>query len=123
MIDVAIPQIAQELKLTHASVKDDVLTVYAAYRNNDDKALKRDLDYREVYYLDTQNKKKFGVLKDSSGVFIANPRSGDHYFYVRVPPGEKQIVWMKFPGPPSAVTEVDLSLPDVLPFDGLPVSR
>ena len=65
------------------------------------------------------------VLRDEKGEWIANPsknRPGWNYAEVGVKaPG--RVFWFKFPAPESDAPTVNLVVPDVTPFDGLPIQR
>ncbi len=80
--------------------------------------------------------KKYYVLKDKSGNWLASPVSGD---YIAGPVDKDvilkmkkknqipalfltedhpvQILWFKFPAPPKGVTSIEFQIPEVTPFD------
>lgn len=80
--------------------------------------------------------KKYHVLKDKAGNWLASPVAGD---YIAGPVDKDvlrkmkkknqipalvltddhpvQILWFKFPAPPEGVTEIEFQIPEVSPFD------
>ncbi|PYM92431.1 MAG: hypothetical protein DME04_15425 [Candidatus Rokuibacteriota bacterium] len=71
------------------------------------------------------------MLKDSQGAWIAAPvargkmgtETGFGVDPVPVGPASRAVVWFKFPAPPDSVAVVNLVVPDVAPFEKLPLSR
>jgi hypothetical protein len=121
-----------EVDLLKANVQEGILTVTLAYRNTGKDAAKlKQIAIDEVYFISETEKKKYLVLKDSKGAWIAAPvargvlgtETGFGVSPVMVAPGSKAIVWFKFPAPPDNVATVNLVVPDVMPFDKVPVSR
>jgi hypothetical protein len=121
-----------EVDLLKAKVQEGILTVTLAYRNTgkEDAQLK-EIAIDDVYFISETEKKKYLVLKDSKGDWIAAPvargkiatETGFGTNPITVAPGSKAIVWFKFPAPPDNVATVNLVVPDVMPFDKVPVSR
>jgi hypothetical protein len=66
-----------EADVIKATAKEGILTIQIAYRNpgNSDAGIRYSLN--DVYFLDTQEKKKYQVLKDSKGVFLAAPQGNN----------------------------------------------
>ena len=121
-----------EVDVVKANVQEGILTVTLAYRNNGKEEVKlKTIPIDDVYFISEAEKKKYHVLKDSQGYFIGAPvarsklgtETGFDVKPVAISPGAKTIVWFKFPAPPENVTVVNLLVPDVMPFDKLPVSR
>ena len=121
-----------EVDVLKANVQEGILTVTLVYRNNGKEVVKlKQFGLDDVYFISETEKKKYHVLKDSKGEWIAAPvgrgmlgfEGGSAATPVVVSPGGKAIVWFKFPAPPENVTLVNLVVPDVIPFDKLPVSR
>ncbi len=107
-----------------AQVKDGVLTVVLRANAESGKfALKMQLD--GVYYIDPKSQRKYLVLRDEKGDWIANPsknRPGWNHAELSVkPPG--RVFWFKFPAPESDTNTINLVVPDVTPFDDLPIQR
>ena len=112
-----------EVDVVKASVKDGTLTIQLAYRNKGEEPAKFYFDAKEVYYIDEKEKKKYHVLKDNKGTYIAAPiRSGETVLF-EVKPDGKMVSWYKFPAPTSGATKINLVLPNVLPFEDLPISQ
>ena len=81
-----------------------------------------DIRYDEVYVMDLGAGKKYEVLRDEKGVYIAALRSGwSDRWYEKLPPGGTYTLWMKFPAPPPDVKAVTLQVPGVPPFEDLPI--
>jgi hypothetical protein len=76
--------------------------------------------FDEVYLLDVGAGKKYNVLKDETGAYIASLTSGwKDRWYDYMEPGSSQLVWMKFPAPPADVKVITLQLPGMPPFEDL----
>lgn len=69
-----------------------------------------------VYYVDPKNKKKYSVIKDTSGQFLASGMKG-----VKLEPGESKIGWAKLPAPPAGVASISVYLPGTPPFEGVKI--
>ena len=121
-----------EVDLLKASVQEGILTVTLAYRNKGNQEVQlKQIALDDVYFISETEKKKYHVLKDSKGDWIAAPvargtlgtDTGFGAKSIAVGPGSKAIVWFKFPAPPENVPMINLVVPDVMPFDKVPVSR
>jgi hypothetical protein len=112
-----------EVDVIKAAAKEGILTVQIAYRNKGNAVAEIYFAWGDVYFLDTQDKKKYQVLNDSQGVYLAQPDNHDRHCNTKIPPGGKQLVWFKFPAPPAGTTKVNLVVPGVLPFEDLPISQ
>jgi hypothetical protein len=120
-----------EVDVIKAAAKEGILTVQIVYRNKGTSdASIHSYKLADVYFLDTQDKKKYQVLKDSQNAFLAAPAVGgnigsgwDGSGSLGVPAGGRLIVWFKFPAPPASTTKINLVVPDVLPFEDLPISQ
>jgi hypothetical protein len=120
-----------EVDVVKAGVREGILTVVLSYRNAGQEPIKVGFNVDELYFIDETEKKKYHVLKDSKGESIGAPTSYNKVGYttpggpepVKVPPGGKQTLWFKFPAPPESVQTIELLVPDVLPFEKLPISR
>jgi len=110
-----------EVDVMKAKVSGDILTVVLAYRNNGDWE-KFEYPVDDVHYLEKQGKKKYHLLKDDSGRYLADPVHRDK-FTVVIDKGARKMAWFKFPAPPEGISNIDLSIPGVIPFDELPISR
>lgn len=120
-----------EVDVVKADVREGILTVVIAYRNNGTEKAEIQYPLRDVYYIEDLEKKKYQVLKDSQRNWIAAPvarnmiaiEGGISARPVGVPPAGKTVVWFKFPAPPNNVQSVNLVIPNVLPFEKLRLSR
>ncbi len=120
-----------EVDVTRARVKEGILTVVLTYRNTGSETAKIKYGIDQVYYLDNVGKKKYHVLKDSEGKYIAAPaargsisvESGFGNPPVEIAPGGSRGVWFKFPAPSDEATTVELVVPDLMPFEDLPIAR
>lgn len=112
-----------EVDVIKAAAKEGILTIQLAYRNKGNAEAALLYEWSTVYFLDTQDKKKYQILKDSQGVFLAAPDNGFRRIETKIPAGGKLIVWFKFPAPPASTTKINLVVPGVLPFEDLPISQ
>jgi len=115
-----------EASLTSAKIKRDVLTIQVIMKNVSAKRASMTLWYKAVYYIDVENKKKYFILKDSDGQYIAGPKKGSThggYFGGAIEPNEQKISWMKFPIPPESSSIVDIIVPGILPFEEIQLTR
>lgn len=78
--------------------------------------------FDEVYLIDTGAGKKYNVLRDEKGAYIASLRSGwEDRWYDNMQPGDSYLLWMKFPAPPADVKVITLQLPGAPPFEDLTI--
>ncbi len=70
-----------------------------------------------VYVTDPAENKKYSGLKDSEGSWLAQ---GDSKQYA---PGDRQVMWMKFPAPPVTSARISFVFPGFPPFEDLAVSQ
>jgi hypothetical protein len=69
-----------------------------------------------VYYIDTQSKKKYLVVKDAEGKAL-----GTNLKYFALAPGESKAAWAKFPEPPADVQKISVHLPGAPPFEDVSI--
>lgn len=101
--------------------KGNVLTAKVRFTNNGTKGAQPDFYYSETYLLDADNK-KYEVLKDEKGQYLAALRSGyADRWYESLEPGTSQTVWMKFSAPSPTVKTVTLQVPGMEPFEELAI--
>lgn len=115
-----------EASLTSVKIKRDVLTIRVMVKNVSANKAEMQCNYKEVYYTDVEDKKKYFVLKDSEGQYIAGPKRGGAYggyFGGDIDPDGQKIMWMKFPAPPETTTTVDIFVPGILPFEEIQLTR
>jgi hypothetical protein len=133
---VAVPALAQTPPLasqetnwsgivadvTEFKRKGNTLTAKVKLRNTSDKQAQPVVKFGEVYLLDTAAGKKYQVLRDEGGTYIASTRQGNSdQWYDYIEPGASYSLWMKFPAPPAATTVITLQLPMMAPFDDLSI--
>lgn len=109
-------------ELNKVAVTGDVLTVQITVRaGTDGKSLY--MSNNEISVIDDVTAKRYGMLKDDSGKFLASPLSGDKQVGKYISKGGSEIFWFKFPAPPATSKTVSINLPGIAPFDGVPVTR
>lgn len=82
------------------------------------------LDVEDVAAIDDSTTRRMAVLKDDTGKWMAAPLQSDGKRLRLFDSGGKpQIVWLKFPAPPPETQTVSITIPEVGPFDGVPVTR
>jgi hypothetical protein len=73
-------------------------------------------DWKDVYYIDPADNKKYGFLTDSEGNRILDMKWGS------MKPGEQRLSWAKFPAPPPTSSKISLSIGGFAPFEDVPVA-
>ncbi|HEX8326289.1 MAG TPA: hypothetical protein VF629_02025 [Hymenobacter sp.] len=115
-----------QVALTKALVRGDILTVELQY------SIPRDADrtpsvftkLEQVNYVDDATSKKYGILKDQDGSFMATPLFGStKQLHIRTSKGNPAIATFKFPAPPATSQTISLVVPEVGSFDGIAVQR
>jgi len=115
-----------EAAIIGAKVRKEILTIKIEIKNISDKNEKIKFRYANIYLTDLNQKKKYFILKDTEGQYIAGPKSDSNSggrFWETLPVGDKRTVWLKFPAPPETTKNVDLFLPKILPFEDVPLKR
>ena len=80
------------------------------------------VDYKEVSLVDAAAGKKYEVLKDDKGTYLAATRPGwPEKIYGELAAGQSVLLWMKFPAPPADVKTISLTLPSMAPFDDVAI--
>jgi outer membrane protein OmpA-like peptidoglycan-associated protein len=76
--------------------------------------------YKDAYLFDSENGRKYPVLKDSDGNYVAEPVSdkneGGRWWPSSMNREGKALLYLKFQPPPDQVTAVDLVVPSLVPF-------
>jgi hypothetical protein len=109
-------------EVTELRRKGNTLTAKVRFHNQGGAEAEPDIHYNEVYVMDLGAGKKYEVLKDEKGNYIAGLRSGwNNRWYDKVQPGQSATIWMKFPAPPADVKTVTLQVPGMPPFEDLPI--
>ena len=115
-----------DVSLLKAKVKGDVLTVQVMFKNTSSKKRNYGFEFKDIYYTDIKNKKKYYGLKDTEGHYIAGPAANwfaGGSFNVYMEPGGKAIFWIKFPAPPESTETIDVYIPWALPFEDVKIER
>lgn len=112
--------------LTRVTVAGQVLTAQFLARPQPDQYINLlgKQAVSDVSLVDDATTKRYTVLKDDSGRYMAAPleRNGKT-FYELGAKGAPIVVWVKFPAPPLESKTVSISIPSVGSFDGVPVTR
>jgi hypothetical protein len=109
-------------EVTEFRRKGNTLTARVRLRNQGGAPAQPEVKYEEVYLMDLAAGKKYQVLADEAGSYIAALRSGwKDRWYGELAPGQGQLLWMKFPAPPAEVRSVTLQVPGVPPFEDLAI--
>ena len=102
--------------------KGSTLTARVVLRNQGSEDAQPEIQYDEVYLMDLGAGKKYQVLQDEGGSYIAALRAGwKDRWYGAVAPGKSYTLWMKFPAPSPDVKAVTLQIPGLPPFEDLPI--
>lgn len=76
--------------------------------------------YKDAYLFDFENGRKYPVLKDSDGIFIAEPMSdksdGGRWWPSYMNKEGKSLMYLKFQAPPDPVANMDIVIPSLVPF-------
>lgn len=116
-----------QVALTKARVIGDILTVelqasLPATADANVETVRAEID--QVSYIDDATSRKYNVLKDQSGLYMALPLD---YSKKSVAADARKsgpgIMSFKFPAPPATSSTISLSLPDVGSFDGITIQR
>jgi hypothetical protein len=111
-------------EVTEFRRKGNTLTAKVRLRNGGATKSTPDIKYAEVYVLDANAGKKYEVLKDEKGSYIAALRQGwPERWYEEIQPGETRAIWMKFPAPPAEVKTATLQIPNTPPFEDLAIQE
>src|SRR5256885_9121288 len=70
-----------------------------------------------VHLLDTTNKKKHFVLRDSEGNCVCSRKLGD------IAAQSRMTVWARFPAPPEGTQKISIVIPRFVPVDDVPITR
>jgi hypothetical protein len=104
--------------------KGNTLTAKVRFRNGGTDDRQVEVKFDEVYLMDAPNAKKYEVLRDEKGVYIAGLRSGwNDRWYDTLKASQTHLIWMKFPAPPPEVNTITLQLPNTPPFEDLAIQN
>ena len=76
---------------------------------------------QDVYLIDSVNKKKYFVVRDSAGTPIAANQAGPRELMLAG--GQTLTTWAKFPAPPPEVPTISIFIPHVPPFEDVPIGK
>lgn len=99
--------------------KKGVLTIKIRFTNKSDDEVSLYLgtgSSYEKFYLTAENKKYF-ILEDAEGEALA-PQN----INTRIKKGGSHTWWAKFPAPPTEIKEINIIIPEVLPFEDVPIT-
>lgn len=109
-----------QVDLMKVAVTGDILTVTLRC-SSDEKINSESFDVQKISVIDDATSQRLGVLKDNAGEWMASNVGGNSLnTECEVKPG---VIWAKFPAPPATSKTVSINLPEVGPFDGIPVTR
>ncbi len=109
-----------QVALNKVKVTGDLMTVQLTYTGEDGVP---QVKLSDVSLIDDATAQRIGVLKDNDGKWLASPLSGSSDDLLINLYQAPAIVWFKFPAPPATSKTVSINIPDVVPFDGVPVTR
>lgn len=117
-----------QVALTKARVVGDILSVELQYTLPASSDVTGSItvyeDIDQVNYVDDATSRKYEVLKDQQGKFMASPLSyNDKQFKADVRKSVPALVSFKFPAPPATSQTVSLSIPEAGSFDAVAVQR
>lgn len=109
-----------QVALNKVAVTGDILTVQLTYTGGNGTQF---VDVGQISLIDDATSRQIGVLKDNAGKYLAAPLTTEGGKLVFSLGDAPVIVWMKYPAPPASSKTVSINVPDVVPFDGVPVTR
>jgi hypothetical protein len=102
---------------------DSVILQFVLINNSDSSYDPNNLqssNYRSVdgvYLVDLAGKKKYEVVRDSTGVGVCSQGVQE------IPSKSSANVWAKFPAPPDNVQKLGIVVPHFMPMDDVPLSQ
>lgn len=119
--DTNRPGIAADF--TECRRKDGVLNIRIRFRNTS--AQETNLwvfaKDHQAYYVTAANKKYF-ILKDAEGTYLASAADGNGNLEAHLQPGQQYMFWAKFPAPPPDVKKITFMTPMSAPFEDIPIT-
>lgn len=99
----------------------DTVTVKWSFRNKGDAAQEIEkLVSDEHYLVDAAAKKKYFVVKDSQGKWVALNRDFNN---INLKEGQTFKMWAKFPAPPAATEKITVYIRGTPPFEDVPIAK
>ncbi len=112
-------------ELTQCKRSEGVLSIKVRFRNTSSKKIHLTIYESgatfEKFYV-TAGKKKYFILKDSEGTYLAPAGSGAGVLDMDLGPGESFPWWAKFPAPPVEEKKIGLMTPLTSPFEDVPIT-
>jgi hypothetical protein len=110
------------VELTEFRRKGNTLTARVRLKNGGSETPQPEIIYGGAYVLDTGAGKKYEVLRDEKGQYIAALHSGfGDRWYDKIAPGQQRTIWIKFPAPPPDVKSATLQIPGAPPLEDVPI--
>jgi hypothetical protein len=110
-----------QVALNRVAVTGDIMTVALTYSGGQC-CVYTPVD--KVSAIDDATSQRFGVLKDNAGNWMAAPINSDNKeLRIETSTSAPVQVWFKFPAPPATSQTVSITIPEVAPFDAVPVQR
>jgi hypothetical protein len=104
-------------ELTEFRRKGNTLTAQLRLRNlRPQQSPTVQFTFEDVYITDEPGAKKYSVLEDERGSWIAST-NGSNLWRESFAPGQSFTIWMKFPAPPRDVRTLTLQFPNTTPFE------
>lgn len=108
------------VELQKIGVTGNLLTVQVRYLGLEKCCRTHSFSVDQVGLIDDATSQRYGVVRDDAGNWMASPVHGDR---AQVPLQDDPVAWFKFPAPPAGTASVSLTIPDVAPFDGIPLAQ
>jgi len=115
-----------EADITGVRIKNNIVTVKFKLRNTGQEKHSVKIFYDSCYLMDENNQKKYYILKDSDGIYIAGPQADEDRggrFWYTVESGKANNMWIKFPQPTDNPESVTISLAGFFPFEEIPLEQ
>jgi hypothetical protein len=117
-----------EVDLTDVAVSGDIVTVSLRYRNMTHRYAIVRFPIEEVSIIDDATSRRYGVLRDQSGQYMAAPLYRESSVKLTVKSqkqisGIYEVAWFKFPAPPPEAQTISINIPKVAPFDNIRIKR
>ena len=95
---------------------------------SDGKRVASNYEIDQISVIDEATAKKYSVLKDQSGNYMASPLrtdQGKQLININIPSFKDTpvAVWFKFPAPPVDTKTISITIPEVGSYTGIPVYR
>lgn len=115
------------VSLVSAKRREGLVSVRLRLTNKGSKEIKsKPICYGDAYLYDYHNQRKYPVLKDLDGLYLAEPKSdnnnGGRWWLSNLKPGNQQLMSLTFQAPPDSVENVGIVVPFLLPFNRVALS-